>query len=517
MPFDPKTDNRALQWKDLSSNGRRIVSDNIRQTGMDIQKTAQRHVETLQRSSKATPGKVETAQGVADRVEPRNVSLQTAANNRQGLYNRSIDARRAEHPDDPHQVIPHGAGWYFDAHKTISESASKHGYDADRAIAASGVMSPMNSPDNEQAAVHAMMDAKTNHTVHITPEVAAHLKKSTNKQDPSIDVDHHIGKEVLVAALPTGALAKLSDKRIAHKVQTGADLNSVARGGTRQNITRADAILSGEVHPDEAVNPHSAPKVWSYVNNLRAAKPGTPTHVEFMGRVHHDAMVRTGQIDKDQQALDLYGHGGQKLPDDHLLSPRSHTVEDTWQNAITFDQPNVTVPGTKTSVYKAGGSFSDIYPVRGVKTTTNPDTGKRESAHPSGEVSNAGLTHAFNNRATQKAAEQQSRGSGTTVPPVAVQGAAWTQVRKETGKDPAYNSRETEKADPLGGHVRGQLALFGDHIPGGERPRGSAVSTPEDMNKGDVEADMRRATAIFNNRTRSRLNSQPVGTRDLTK
>jgi hypothetical protein len=526
MPFDPKTDNRAMQWNDLSGRGRQIVSDNIRSTGQNVQKIAQKHVETLSRSKKSTPGKVATAQGVADAVEPRNVTLQTAANARQALYNRGIEARRSENPDDPHQVIPHGAGWYYDAHKKIADSAAQHGYDAHTAIAASGVMSPMNSPDNEQAAVHAMMDAKINHTVHITPEVASHLKTKANRTDVSIDVDHHIGKEVSIASLPTGALAKLSDRRIADQVKTGADLHNIARGGTRQNITRADAILSGEVHPDEAVNPHSAPKVWSYVHNLRSAAPGTPDHVEFMGRVHQDAAVRAGHIEPEQQALDLYGHKDRKLPDDHLLSPKSHTVEDTWQNAITFDQPNKTVPGTKTSVKKAGGSFTDIYPVAGVKTTTNPETGKRESAHPSGQVSNAGLTHAFNNRATQKAAEQQGRQSGTTVPPVAVQGAAWTQVRKETGKDPVYNRRETQEADPLQGHVGGQQALFSaqphlrsgadasapvyrDTLPGGQK---APSVSDEPTHPGDIEPELRRAEAIFNNRRKK--NAKQTGVLD---
>jgi hypothetical protein len=433
MPQDPSIDGKPVQWHDLATSQRKIVSDNIRETGQQIQKTAQAHVDTLARSKKSTPGKVKTAQAVADLTEPRNVTLQTAANKRQGYYNRAIDARRAENPDDPHQVMPHGSGWYYNAHTGIAKSATQHGYDHDVAIAASGVMSPMNSPENEQASVHAMMDAKTNHSVHVTPEVHQHLAKA------GIDVSEHVGRTVPIKDLPTGSLTHLSDTTIRSKVDTGADLVSVARGGTRQNMTRAEHVLDGHVHPDEAVDPHSAPKVWSYVHNIRAAKPGTPDHVEYMGRIHQDALVRTGQIDKHQQALDLYGHQDRETPDHSLLSPKSHTVEDTWQNAATFDQPNVTVPGTKTSVLKAGGSFSDVYPVKGVKTRVNEDTGKKESAHTDARVGNAALTHAYNNRATQKAAEQQSKGSGVTVPPNAVQEVGWTQIRKEAGKDPAHN------------------------------------------------------------------------------
>jgi hypothetical protein len=436
MPQDPSLNGRPLQWRDLQTSQRKIISDNIRETGQQIQKTAQAHVETLRRSSKSTPGKIATAQAVADTVEPRNVTLQTAANRRRDRYNAAIEARRADNPDDPHQVIPHGAGWYFEAHGAIAKSAEQHGYDRHVAIAASGVMSPMNSPENEKAAVHAMMDAKANHTVKVTPEVHQHLAKA------GIDVSEHVGKTVPIRDLPTGALSHLSDSRIRNKVETDADLVNVARGGTRQNMTRAESVLDGRVHPDAAVDPHSAPKVWSYIHNIRAAQPGTGEHVEYMGRVHHDAAVRTGLIPRDQQSLDLYGHqSGEELPKSHILSPHGHSVEDTWQNSMTFDQPNKTVPGTKTSVLKAGGSFSDIYPVKGVKTRVNEDTGKKESAHTDSRVGNASITHAFNNRASQKAAEEQGRGSGVTMSPNMIQEVGWVQVRKEAGKDPEHAAR----------------------------------------------------------------------------
>jgi hypothetical protein len=293
----------------------------------------------------------------------------------------------------------------------------------------------MNSPENEKAAVHAMMDAKANHSVTITPEVHEHLSKA------GIDVSEHVGKRVPFKNLPTGALSHLSDGRIRGKLDTEADLTNVARGGTRQNMTRAESVLDGKVHPDEAVDPHSAPKVWSYVHNIRAAEPGTGDHVEYMGRIHHDAAVRTGLISRDQQALDLYGHNERELPKNHIMSPHGHSVEDTWQNSMTFDQPNKTVPGTKTSVLKAGGSFSDIYPVKGVKTRVNEETGKKESAHTDPRVGNASITHAFNNRTSQKAAEEQGKGSGVTMSPNMVQEVGWVQVRKEAGKDPEHAAR----------------------------------------------------------------------------
>lgn len=498
MPQDDKINGRPLQWRDLSSSGRRIVSDNIRETGENLPKIASESAARLQSTYERTGNlkakvKATSAEAIGEHLQSKPVTLQTAANSRQKLYNRGIEDRRAANPEDPHQVIPTGAGWYFEHHKDIATAAESRGFSRDHAIAASGVMSPMNSPDNEKRAVTAMMDAYTNHKVTVTPEVHAHLAKA------GIDVSEHLGKEVHFDQLPTGSLAQLSDKSIRSKVPTTANLQDVSLGGTRQNITKAENVLMGHVDPDDAVNPHSAPKVWSYVHNTRQAVPGSPTHVEYMGRVHQDAMARSGQIDKQQQALDLYGHQDQKLPDDHLLSPHSHTVEDTWQNAATFDQPKTMAQG-RTSVFKAAGSLPETYPVAGVKTRTNPETGKRDTAIKDGRVGNAAVTHAFNNRATQKAAEQQGRGSGVDLPPVSMQEVGWVQMRKDAGKDPAFNNRSVDKADPLGGHIRGQGALFGEHVPGaGRTPLDrDVVAPPAHDEPTNPEADMRKWAAIGN-------------------
>lgn len=459
MPQDPNLTGRVLQWKDLQGPQRKIVSDNIRQAGVDLPKTAHAEAEKL-RATEARGGasaakarvQANSLEQVAPHLKSQPVTLQRAANARQGYYNEAIEDRAKSNPHDPQQVIPTGAGWYFEHHKAIAASASQHGYETDRAIAASGVMSPQNSPENERASVHAIMDANANHSVTITPEVHEHLAKS------GIDVSEHVGKRVPFKNLPTGTVAQLSDRKIRGHLDTKADMEQVARGGTRTNITKAERVLSGEIPHDAAMDPHSAPKVSSYIRNTQMAVPGSPTHVEYMGRVHQDAAVRRGLIDKHQQALDLYGHG--EKTGEHLLSPESHTVEDTWQNAATFDQPKTTV--NRASVFKAAGSMAATYPVGGIKTRVDPSTGKRQSAHSDPRVGATALTHAFNNRATQKAAEQQSRGSGVTVPPVAVQEVGWVQMRRNAGKAPEYAEQDRPKPSPAPDRGQPMLPIFQD-------------------------------------------------------
>lgn len=515
---DVPPEGRAVQWRDLGTHQRRIVSDNMRDAGINLPQTAADAAVKF-RAAQADPTKSAERRKLAgvkatalENVQPelksQPVTLQRAANSRERLYNRGIEDRAAANPDDSHQVIPTGAGWYFDHHRQIADSATRHGFPHDWAIAASGVMSPQNSPENERAAVHAIMDANANHKVEVTPEVHQHLAKN------GIDVSQHLGQTVHFDQLPVGSVAHLSSGNIRDKVNTTADLHQVARGGTKQNIVKAEKVLAGEIAPQDAVNPHSAPKVWSYVHNTLQAVPNSPTHVEFMGRIHQDAMVRRGHIDAQQQSLDLYGMGEKR--GGHLLSPESHTVEDTWQNAASFDQPKTTVGTGRTSVFKAAGSMDATYPVAGVKTRVNEE-GTRESAFRHPDVGAAALTHAFNNRATQKAAEQLGRQSGTTLPPAAVQEVGWVQMRKDAGKDPEWNQRKVEKDDPLGGHIRGQGALFDitdragqvrSHVPGAglaplDRQATHPTYDPAHEEPLNPEADMRKWAAISNNHHKS--------------
>jgi len=258
--------------------------------------------------------------------------------------------------------------------------------------------------------------------------------------------------------------------------------------------------------------------------------------------------------------MDLYGLGQPQSPE-HLLSPRSHTVEDTWQNATTFDQPKKLVGGgpNPTSVFKAGGSGRQ-YPPGGLKTLRDENNKIIGKASEDPRVTPGMLLHAYNNRATQKAAEQQGRGTGTVIPPTASQAISWTESRRQAGKSreggEAGRSQERtpeeyktevdvfhrmgrmvpgsvrEQAAPepskfeqqYPGHVHGQMALMNaldiEHDPkhhehlgqvGGNvpvAPRRSSSSDYPDMTHAQMEADMRKWSAIGDASRRKTRRSQ---------
>jgi hypothetical protein len=501
MPRDLSIDNKVVQWEDLSGQGRRIVSNNVRAAGLNLTFSVSHQIDRLKvraASGKSAESRKKAGidlhglQSVQPHLVDQPVTLRSAAKARQGFYNNAIQAKSEE--GDEHNVIPEGTGWYYKHHADIKASAERFGFDPHTAIAASGVMSPLNSPSQEKQAVHAMMDTFANHKVKITPAVVQHLAKN------KIDVSEHAGKTVHFDQLPPGSLAHLSTGSFASQVETTAPLDIVRKGGTKTNVIKAENLLMGRADPDTPVDPHSAPKVASYIRNTQRAVPGSPEHQEYVGRVAHDALVRRGHISREQGQLDVHGLAGSSQG---LLSPHSGTVEDTWQNSATFNQPKVNVG--KSSVFKSGGSLDTTYPVAGVKTNRVTDEMKKsgyrtETAHPDARVGKAALTHAFNNKATRIAADQQSRGSGVTVPPVAMQEVGWTQMRKEAGKDAAHNAEARKAPEPT--EVPGQQALWGKPV-SGHREIAHHEDDPGYGASGE-EASRRAAAVIGTNSRRKR-------------
>lgn len=401
---------QAAQWTDITQSGRAKIDADIQAAGRNMPGRLGDRLDRLNTKDSLGPKEEverKTLTKVVPEVRSRNVTRTTAANRRVEAYNRATDAGAAEG-----RSVPDGAGWYFEHHRDIAASASKHGVDRDRAIVASAVMSPLNSPENEKAAVSALMEAHSNGKVDMQPHLAARLRAHGYTVE-----SHHEGRQVAASELSSDTLAGLSDTRVKDEAQplTNMNLNDMARGGPKGNVVKANEVIRGNVHPDAAINPKSAPKIWSYAHNTREAVPDTAEHHEYMSRV---ADVAAGPA---QPSLDLWGLRGSKKG---LLGANSHTVEDTWMNSISHDQPNKTIPGTKTNVLKTAGS------------------------HPAANPGPTAAVHAFNNRATQQAANRLGRGAGHDfdLPPVSVQETAWTQVRREGGKDPQFNAAQESGA-----------------------------------------------------------------------
>lgn len=468
-------DSHIVQWHDLDRSGQRVVEQNMRQVGMSM---PQRVAQGIEQASNSSAKKADVTRAslsaVQPYVRPEPVSLRRAAGHRTRLYNDAL-VRQTQSASNPHNVIPQGADWYFEHHARVSQAAEQQGHDPERARYGSALMSPQNSPENERAAMKAIGHAHADGKVEITPEVAQHLGSQ------GIDVSRHVGTTQHYRDLPSGTVGALSSASFRHKVNTNADLLNVARGGTKENVLKAERVMRGEADARESfVNSKGAisgAKIASYAENINDAVPGSATHVEFMGRVHEDALKRAGHIPHDQQSLDLYGFREHGVPDNHMLSPRGHSVEDTWMNAVTFNQPKklASVGPNATSVFKQGGSGAQ-YPPSGLKTGRD-ETGKKVgTAHPDARMSDSMALHAFNNRATQMAAEKHG------VSPTAMQSVAWTEARKQAGKSRDSATAEAGDRDLSTPETKEQVDLY--HRMGRTVPQRPALPPKPENHRG---------------------------------
>lgn len=393
-------------------------------------------------SGKGKPKEREAVEASQPYLKNKNVTVATAATNRRRMAEAAATDSVTRHE---HENLP-GAGWYFEHHRDLRNAAQATGFDTDRAITASAVMSPQNSPDNEKAAVSALMQAHTDGKVVMTSELHSHL---LNK---GIDVAaHHRGRMVSAHELSAEALAELSSADVRESVDhSGFDLKDVSRGGSKTNIAKAVRVLRGHVSTSEAISPHTSPKVRSYRDAIRDAVPDTAEHGEYMLRAADLGSKIRGEEAHGQQMFDLYG---KRDSTEGMLSPRRTTAEDTWMNSISHGQPNVVVPGTRTNVMKTAGT------VLGYSGRKKHDG---VSAVPDPRIGATAVTHAANNAATVKAAKDIGKQYGVdgAVPSTLMQEVPWAQARRAGAKDPEFNqaiasANRAEKPD-VASYARGK-------------------------------------------------------------
>ena len=179
-----------------------------------------------------------------------------------------------------------GGGWYFDHHADIAASAAEHGFPTRQAITGSAVMSPLNSPDNEKAAIDATMR-------HVNGERGE-------------DVDR-----------------------------------GLRRSGPDRNGRRAMA-LGVSRQPVQPIKPLTEPKVHSYEAAIQNAVPGSDVHREYSDCMHHITRTLTGHEMMGQTRLDLNGMADST---EGILNPRGNTAEDSWMHSITMGQDFATSVG----------------------------------------------------------------------------------------------------------------------------------------------------------------------------
>ena len=466
-------ENRPIQMGDLTSQGKKVMDSNMRDWGR-----AKSNVPEMRESittsiaaagataadTSLSAGKRESAAKSAikqgrnlnalDRVAPvlkdKTVTRQSAGRARASLTNDS--ARRAEREAPTglgggSQLRAMGAGWYFDHRSDLDEIANTNNIESDRIVTASAVMSPSNSPSNEKAAVASLaLLHSQNPMVHIGEGARKHIGTSGSVRFSDLTPDQ---------------ASKLASANIRQHVSVEgvdtSDWHGLSKAGTNRNAAKAIGVLRGDIADHEAIDPHTSPKVWSYRDSISKARPGGAVHEEYLSRAQ-SLLEMPGS-----ERLDLFGL---KHSTEGILSPTKTTAEDTWMMAVSSSQ-QLKALGTgpmKSHISPAKFVASDKSSMDRISKTADIN-GQRVSAYPNNAVTTEGLTHAWHNDATIRSAGQLSKQTGEIMPSVLAQETAWTESRRQAGKDDAYATHRKSHFD-LGANgspppqIKGQTSLF---------------------------------------------------------
>lgn len=428
-------DGKVLQYSDLNREQQRAAEGAAFGSTSNMKTRAEEYIS----SGRGKPKDREAISAALPYLKDKKVSIASAARNRKSMIEQAATDPSVSHA---HENLP-GAGWYFEHHRDLANSAKDHGFETSRAVTASAVMSPQNSPENEKAAVSALMAAHSAGKVRITDHVADWMERSGH------DMSAHRGQTVHARDLTPESLAALSSSEIRDHVEAdGFDVKDISRGGTKENIAKAVRVLRGEVSEKDAIDPHSSPKVHSYRDNIRDSVPDTNVHSEYMMRAADLGSKIRGENNVGQQMFDYFGL---RESGEGVLSGNRSTAEDTWMNSISHGQRNMVVPGTTTNVMKAAGTTLGY---------TTKKTHDGVSAHPDPRIGAPAVQHAVNNEATIRAAKHLGDRYGVdgNVPAVLAQEVPWTNARRAGSKDPDFKKATTrpkaaKETSPLKGRV----------------------------------------------------------------
>lgn len=388
--------------------------------------------------------KIVAAQGsAADMRAAKRPTMSGAASARVSLVEDAINRHNTE---VGHETPHEGSEFYFNHGHHIEQSADQYSVPRERAQHASAILSAQNGPVNEREGVREMMRARHEGTVtYDEPTTIA------GQQFPA-------GVEHKIADMPVGTLADLAKrqgdtnakKRPNTGVQTNVDLGVLRKANAvNQTIEKSEHVLAGHLPADHTLfhdskGVISTGKIPSYVRNNSegAAKYGSLEHMEYRARTldaQRNLHEQANGAKDYQDTIDLT-HGTEH-PAQSLFGSNPHTVEDTWQAAISSQQPMKGTKNAKTSPAKVAG---DVVFAGGAKT------------------------HAVQNKATRMAADEFNSRHGTRLTPQHVQELGWDEARIQAGKSPEYKERSAVRASRTAEfhdsaathHDPGQMGLF---------------------------------------------------------
>jgi hypothetical protein len=220
------------------------------------------------------------------------------------------------------------------------------------------------------------------------------------------------------------------------------NLDEISKSSMATNIKQAHEAMQGHGLPSPTVNP----KQFSYQRAHELAVPNSPEHGEYQMRRMNMGQVARGEQSPNQLMFDFHGL---RDSNEGVLSNTLGMPEDSWMNAVGYDQP--------APIKKAAGD---------VTLSAKKGTTKRGRALSVGagnkDITPLGIQHSVNVEATSRAAKdvQDTLNLPYTVPAMMVQEGVWAETRREAGGDAAYNAERRTAKEPKPKKPKSQPTLF---------------------------------------------------------
>lgn len=218
------------------------------------------------------------------------------------------------------------------------------------------------------------------------------------------------------------------------------------------NVSSAIEIARGEVQPHEVYNPSTTPKTSAYAE-MQFQSSGANEEADARSISAHYAGVREGTISKDQGMLMF----SQEQPGErsYALRPDSPVAIDTWMIAAGSGQP---LRSKRTSTDSIGRVSSKTYsPAKRLTDKGFPldptAYGKERLGLPSEpRITPQAAVSAQHNEAIQRVSSKigsvsfDQFGQDVMLPSSLVQEVVWTEAKRSSGFDKAWNTSQNEKA-----------------------------------------------------------------------
>lgn len=437
----PDLSNRTLSLEDLPKTEQRDAESLVSRVSETMPQQFEKLAHSLRNATIPTQVSARKKyEKAAPQAVEKPITIESMAKNRSDSFMRGLTGQHRLPQEDYT-----GQEFYFKHRGEIDEirsAANTPDIDLGRVLGATARLSVRTTPEGEKASAKGLLGAHARGSVNFHPDMVNAL--ATAKHAATVPEELH-GKQVPFSTLPSNIVKAMVDPKVRSQIEphvSDVNIGEISKSSMASNISEAHKTLQGTNLPNPKVNP----KQFSYQSAHELAVPNSPEHGEFKMRAMNLGQVARGEQSPNQLMFDFHGL---RDSNEGVLSNKLTMPEDSWMNAISYDQP--------AAIKKAAGDVT-----LGTKKGTTKRGRELSVGAGNKDITPLGIQHAVNSAATSRAAKdvQETLGVGYTVPAMMIQEGDWAETRRAAGADAPYNATIRKTAEKAPKKPKSNPTLF---------------------------------------------------------